>query len=93
MSNDMQIECSGCQKSFKLKDSVVIKKLENDITEFGVGCPNCQNFLHSFYLDDELARLQESSLQRENSSCQQRREYKEKFEQLQTRLKKQYGIS
>lgn len=85
----MQIECNGCQQSFKLDQVLSERKLDNDISEVGLICPGCQKWYHSYFSNDELENLRN---QLGNSPIRKkRREYKKKFDRLQKKLKKYYG--
>lgn len=58
------IRCPNCRQVYDLASAAVerIDPTREGITEYGILCPHCQHFTHSFYMDEPL-RLQRGLLQ------------------------------
>lgn len=73
--------CPECRRVYNFRRlGFTFKKLDfpTGITDVGIECPNCEHFVHSHYLSEELEAMQDSKADRK-----QRREYKRKFKKLQ----------
>jgi hypothetical protein len=73
--------CRNCKRVFNFRNiGFTTKKLDypKGIMDVGIECPNCENFTHSYYLTDELEKMQKPDATRD-----EKREYKRKLRKLQ----------
>lgn len=77
--------CSNCKQVFNFRNVGFTSKptLIEGIEDVGIECPNCEAFVHSYYLNDELKAMQNPKATRKV-----RRAYKHKFLKLQRWVEK-----
>lgn len=76
--------CSECGQVFRLElDNIQPKPLGDGIDDYGIVCPKCRHFAHSFYINNRLR-----TMQKEDATRQERRQYKHEFVKFQHKMEK-----
>lgn len=77
----MNIVCENCKGSFGLDKFTLISKAvegHEGVEDWGLECPKCKTWVHCYYLNKELKKLQAGIRNR-----QERRTYTHKFDKFQ----------
>lgn len=88
----MNTLCSKCHRMM-LDVDFESRNVEGQrgITEIGLKCPHCDQWYHSYFLNDELRRLQ-ANMSGRKVSRQERRTYQGKFVNLNKRMRRKMGL-
>lgn len=74
--------CPSCRRVAEFT-GFTTKRFEFGLVEFGLQCPKCDHWQHSYWMDDELLMMQ--TLQ---PTRKVKRDYEHKFDKLQKRMEK-----
>lgn len=76
--------CQECGQVFHLEvGSIQSQPLGDGIDDYGIVCPKCRHFSHSFYINNRL-----KALQKQDATRQERRQYKHEFIKFQHQMEK-----
>lgn len=105
--SDQTITCENCKEEYELKPNLVSLDKGKGVTQWGIRCPTCGLFTHSYFEDDDvraarqklqafLERFQkEPAGKKEKLFGQftfQKKVYARIFNQEQTRLRRKYNL-
>ena len=53
------VTCVNCNQKFDISQGMSIKKFEGNVTAYGLKCPHCDYYTHSYFETAELVKLKQ----------------------------------